>query len=45
MDNEAIIQLTGGIDSTVLSYYLKEKYQLYGVLLTMIMRLNIKKWN
>ena len=30
MVEEAIIQLTGGIDSTVLAYYLKDKYALHG---------------
>jgi Predicted PP-loop superfamily ATPase len=30
MVEEAIIQLTGGIDSTVLAYYLKDKYVLHG---------------
>lgn len=29
--DDVIIQLTGGIDSTVLAYYLKEKYRLHGV--------------
>ncbi|MUN28471.1 7-cyano-7-deazaguanine synthase [Sulfuracidifex metallicus] len=30
MVEEAIIQLTGGIDSTVLAYYLEDKYVLHG---------------
>ncbi|BCU71611.1 7-cyano-7-deazaguanine synthase [Stygiolobus caldivivus] len=33
MVEEAIIQLTGGIDSTVLAYYLKDKYALHGAFL------------
>jgi len=31
MVNDVIIQLTGGVDSTVLAYYLKDKYQLHAV--------------